>query len=43
LSPRAQGDTESILGNDGLMPTQVAQITNQPGLLLAEQVGDLEN
>jgi energy-coupling factor transport system ATP-binding protein len=39
----AQGDTESILGSDGLMPTQVAQITNQPGLLLAEQVGENEN
>ncbi len=39
----AQGRTEEILGPTGLMPTQVAQIANQPGLLLAEQVGKREN
>ena len=38
-----QGTTEEILGATGLMPTQIAQIANQPGLLLAEQIGDREN
>ena len=37
------GATEQILGASGPLPTQVAQITNQPGLLLAEQVAKVEN
>ena len=33
-----EGRTEDVLGPNGQLPTQVAQITNQPGLLTAEQV-----
>ena len=40
----AEGATAELLGPAGLLPTQVALICNQQGLLLAEQVGDrLEN
>lgn len=35
----AEGATKNLLGPSGLMPTQVALICNQAGLLLAEQVG----
>ena len=35
----AEGSTTEILGAGGLMPTQVALVCNQPGLLIAEQVG----
>jgi energy-coupling factor transport system ATP-binding protein len=33
-----EGQTADVLGPKGQLPTQVAQIANQPGLLLAEQV-----
>ena len=36
----AEGATAELLGPAGLLPTQVALICNQPGLLLADQVGD---
>ena len=35
----AEGPTLEILGPGGLLPTQVALISNQAGLLLADQVG----
>lgn len=35
----AEGQTRELLGAGGVLPTQVALISNQPGLLLAEQVG----
>jgi energy-coupling factor transport system ATP-binding protein len=35
-----EGSTRDALGPDGPLPTQVAAITNQAGLLLATQVGD---
>jgi energy-coupling factor transport system ATP-binding protein len=38
-SVSAQGATQDVLGPGGLLPTQVALIGNQKGLLLAEQVG----
>ncbi len=37
-SVRAEGPTQELLGPGGLLPTQVALIGNQVGLLLAEQV-----
>jgi energy-coupling factor transporter ATP-binding protein EcfA2 len=33
-----EGETSEVLGPKGALPTQVAQITGQAGLLLAEQV-----
>jgi energy-coupling factor transport system ATP-binding protein len=38
-----EGDTVDVLGPAGKLPTQVAQIAGQPGLLLAEQVVAIEN
>jgi energy-coupling factor transport system ATP-binding protein len=38
-SVSAEGATQEVLGPGGLLPTQVALIGSQKGLLLAEQVG----